>query len=116
MNKVEHIVSDVLWTQSEHMFRTQLDMFVRNKYYPNNAVEKTFCFEILLTYCAKSTLLRTYLTARGTYKPQLKIKFEYSILIFTSVSKHLSDIRGCIQKSPYWPHGAKTANGIALCH
>jgi hypothetical protein len=25
-------------------------------------------------------------------------------------------LRGCIQKFPYWPPGAKTANGTALCH
>jgi hypothetical protein len=26
------------------------------------------------------------------------------------------DIRGCIQKFPDWPSGARTANGTALCH
>jgi hypothetical protein len=26
------------------------------------------------------------------------------------------DIRGCIQKFPAWPPGARTANGTALCH
>jgi hypothetical protein len=25
-------------------------------------------------------------------------------------------VRGCIQKFPDWPPGARTANGIALCH
>jgi hypothetical protein len=25
-------------------------------------------------------------------------------------------IRGCIQKFPDWPPGARTANGTALCH
>jgi hypothetical protein len=31
--------------------------------------------------------------------------------------KHLcSHIRGCIQKFPVWPPGAKTANGTALCY
>jgi len=25
-------------------------------------------------------------------------------------------IRGCIQKSPDWPPGVRTANGTALCH
>jgi len=25
-------------------------------------------------------------------------------------------IRGCIQKFPDWPPGAKTANGTAVCH
>jgi hypothetical protein len=25
-------------------------------------------------------------------------------------------IRGCIQKFPNWPPGARTANGTALCH
>jgi hypothetical protein len=27
-----------------------------------------------------------------------------------------SCIRGCIQKFPDWPPGARTANGTALCH
>jgi hypothetical protein len=26
------------------------------------------------------------------------------------------NIRGCIQKFPDWPPGARTANGTALCH
>jgi hypothetical protein len=26
------------------------------------------------------------------------------------------EIRGCIQKFPYWPPGARTANGTGLCH
>jgi hypothetical protein len=25
-------------------------------------------------------------------------------------------VRGCIQKFPDWPPGARTANGTALCH
>jgi hypothetical protein len=30
---------------------------------------------------------------------------------------HLAEhIRGCIQKFPDWPSGARTANGTALCH
>jgi hypothetical protein len=28
----------------------------------------------------------------------------------------LGAIRGCIQKFPDWPHGARTANGTVLCH
>jgi hypothetical protein len=28
----------------------------------------------------------------------------------------LHEIRGCIQKFPDWPPGARTANGTALCH
>jgi hypothetical protein len=27
-----------------------------------------------------------------------------------------TDIRGCTQKFPDWPPGARTANGAALCH
>jgi len=28
----------------------------------------------------------------------------------------VGDVRGCIQKFPDWPPGARTANGKALCH
>jgi hypothetical protein len=28
----------------------------------------------------------------------------------------LTHLRGCIQKFPDWPLGARTANGTALCH
>jgi hypothetical protein len=28
----------------------------------------------------------------------------------------LTFLRGCIQKFPDWPPGARTANGTALCH
>jgi hypothetical protein len=36
--------------------------------------------------------------------------FSFVIFVF------LLDIRGCIQKFPDWPPGARTANGTALCH
>jgi len=29
---------------------------------------------------------------------------------------HIQQLQGCIQKFPDWPSGARTANGIALCH
>jgi hypothetical protein len=32
------------------------------------------------------------------------------------VRKYADWIRGCIQKFPDWPHGARTANGVAVCH
>jgi len=35
-----------------------------------------------------------------------------------SIRRHVkhTHTRGCIQKFPDWPPGARTANGIALCH
>jgi len=29
---------------------------------------------------------------------------------------HLEGIRRCIRKCPDWPPGARTENGISLCH
>jgi len=29
---------------------------------------------------------------------------------------HFLRYRGCIQKFPDWPRGARTVNGTALCH
>jgi len=29
---------------------------------------------------------------------------------------HIHTLRGCLQKFPDWPLGARTANGTALCH
>jgi hypothetical protein len=37
----------------------------------------------------------------------------YAINLLLEMHRH---IRGCIQKFPDWPPGAKTANGTALCH
>jgi hypothetical protein len=31
-------------------------------------------------------------------------------------SPNVYDVRGCIQRFPDWPPGARTANGTALCH
>jgi hypothetical protein len=31
-------------------------------------------------------------------------------------TKEMNIVRGCIQKFPDWPPGARTANGTALCH
>jgi hypothetical protein len=31
-------------------------------------------------------------------------------------TREFSGVRGCIQKFPDWPPGARTANGTALCH
>jgi hypothetical protein len=39
-----------------------------------------------------------------------------SVSIFHILSFVLSNIRGCIQKFPDWPPGARTANVTALCH
>jgi len=38
--------------------------------------------------------------------------------VMTTNNKSLvtGNIRGCIQKFPDWPRGARTANGTALCH
>jgi hypothetical protein len=35
---------------------------------------------------------------------------------FTKNIVYLVDIRGCIQKLPGWPPGARTANGTSLFH
>jgi hypothetical protein len=44
--------------------------------------------------------------------------------LFLCITKHCAaktywggvDVRGCIQKFPDWPPGARTANGTVLCH
>jgi hypothetical protein len=43
-------------------------------------------------------------------------KVHYSVRKSPPVVPILSHIRGCIQKFPDWPPGARTANGTALCH
>jgi hypothetical protein len=45
---------------------------------------------------------------------------EIELVLMLEVSKLLTQIlgnekRGCVQKFPDWPPGARTANGIALC-
>jgi hypothetical protein len=52
------------------------------------------------TYCGESGYLRD--------------KDEGGGIRFGEIS--CEDIRGCIQKFPDWPPGARTANGTALCH
>jgi len=39
-----------------------------------------------------------------------------TVLHGVSCNKYYQSVRGCIQKFPDWPPGARTANDIALCH
>jgi hypothetical protein len=42
--------------------------------------------------------------------------FHYAMQIGTQMLHGGVTVRGCIQKFPDWPLGARTANGTALCH
>jgi hypothetical protein len=44
------------------------------------------------------------------------LTFPLIILNGYIIKAEISDLRGCIQKFPDWPPGARTANGTALCH
>jgi hypothetical protein len=48
----------------------------------------------------------------------LKVMYIYpdSVAETSAVGKIFTDVGGYIQKFPDWPPGARTANGIALCH
>jgi hypothetical protein len=47
------------------------------------------------------------------HTPLIKWLFEWTKL---HQNRNDDDIRGCIQKFPDWPPGARTANDTALCH
>jgi hypothetical protein len=49
------------------------------------------------------------------YTKNVPLLNEFSVFLSIQFNeKHRK--RGCIQKFPDWPPGARTANGIALCH
>jgi hypothetical protein len=45
----------------------------------------------------------------------LNLQSMLSVLLYY-LQKVNGHVRGCIQKFPDWPPGARTANGTALCH
>jgi hypothetical protein len=64
-----------------------------------------FVNSILSCYCSQVLELATF----------SKDVLAVGKLWYIFVMRH-NHIRGCIQKFPDWPHGARTANGAALSH
>jgi hypothetical protein len=69
-------------------------------------------FSLAVTLCACIREVRG--SNLGRFTPRLP--FHKSQSPHHSLSISLDAIRGCIQKFPDWPPGARTANGTALCH
>jgi hypothetical protein len=66
-----------------------------------------------LWWINQSNILPVHFGQLSPERPQLgRFNTRSAPLEFT----HFTQIRGCIQKFPDWPPGARTANGIALCH
>jgi hypothetical protein len=68
---------------------------------------------------------RVYTKTYGKFFTFLRHIYPYFTLSLSKTSSTFSKtvrrandctIRGCIQKFPDWPPGARTANGTALCH
>jgi hypothetical protein len=69
------------------------------------------------TYSWRGAYLSTGTSLTLPYHIMLTFSADTNIYdIMNGLKIFRSGIRGCIQKFPDWPPGARTANGIALCH
>jgi hypothetical protein len=71
--------------------------------------EPALCPVIIIFIINFSSKKRHEINAYSIFENNKRISTKYGVM-------GGGVIRGCFKKFPYWPPGARTANGTALCH
>jgi len=110
--------------------RTKTEMWIFT-HFPNKLFADLHTLLTSLFMCCTVTNYYNYISlnihhVEKCFKPKLHGSVRsifYAIYFSTmniynarSTSYNWTSIRGCIQKYPVWPPGARTPNGTALCH
>jgi hypothetical protein len=85
------------------------NFWIHRRTFRTNPWQVSQC-SLILAFCVCSVYFTLWAVSGLRIAVVLKLKYRYKVRIVNTV------VRGCIQKFPGWPSGARTANGTALCH